>query len=89
MKRSNYVNSHISLTQGVNTTPFCAGTQVLAPEHQVWAAHYFLEYAPKHREGALIERRTLNGLIEGTLTIPPIRLVIKCSIGGSLFDILV
>ena len=32
------VRSHISGTQSVNTTPFCAGTQVLVPEHQVWTA---------------------------------------------------
>ena len=29
---------HISGTQSVNTTPFCAGTQALVPEHQVWTA---------------------------------------------------
>ena len=33
-----YTVSHISGTQSVNATPFCAGTQVLVPEHQVWAA---------------------------------------------------
>ena len=27
----NYVRSHISGTQGANTTPFCAGTQALVP----------------------------------------------------------
>ena len=35
-KWSNYVHSHISDTQGVNTTPFCACTQTLVPGHQVW-----------------------------------------------------
>ena len=37
-KWSNYVHSYISGTQGVNTTPFCAGTQALSPGHQVWTA---------------------------------------------------
>ena len=35
-KWSNYVHSHISGTQSVNTTPFCASTQALVPNHQVW-----------------------------------------------------
>ena len=34
-KWSNYVHSLISSTHGVNTTPFCAGTRVLLPRHQV------------------------------------------------------
>ena len=34
-KWSNYVHSLISSTHGVNTTPFCAGTLVLLPRHQV------------------------------------------------------
>ena len=34
-KWSNYVHSLISNNQGVNTTPFCAGTLVLLPRHQV------------------------------------------------------
>ena len=29
---------HISGTQSVNTTTFCAGTQALVPERQVWTA---------------------------------------------------
>ena len=33
-KWSNYVHSHISGTQSVNTTPFCAGTQTLVSENQ-------------------------------------------------------
>ena len=37
-KWSNYVHSHISGTQCVNTTPFCASTQALVPEHQMWKA---------------------------------------------------
>ena len=37
-KYSNYVHSHISGTQRVNTAPFCADTQALVPEHQVWTA---------------------------------------------------
>ena len=35
-KWSSYVHSLISDTQSVNTAPFCAGTQALVPEHQVW-----------------------------------------------------
>ena len=46
-KWSNYVHSHMSGTQSVNTAPFCAGTQVLVPEHQVWTVrfktHHFLD----------------------------------------------
>ena len=37
-KWRNYVYSHILGTQGVNTPPFCAGTEALAPGHQVWTA---------------------------------------------------
>ena len=37
-KRSNYVHSHKSGIQSVNTTPFCACTQALVPEHRVWTA---------------------------------------------------
>ena len=37
-KWGNYVHRHISGTQSVNTTPCCAGTQALVPEHQVWTA---------------------------------------------------
>ena len=48
-----YTISHISGTQSVNTTPFCAGTQALVLGDQVWTApsliicfsyfrHYFL-----------------------------------------------
>ena len=33
-----YVRSLISDTQGVNTVPFCAGTQALVLEHLVWTA---------------------------------------------------
>ena len=33
VKWSNYVHSHISGTQSVNTTPFCACTQALVPGH--------------------------------------------------------
>ena len=40
-KWSNYVYSHISGTQSVNTTPLIAGTQVLVPVHQVWTAPIF------------------------------------------------
>ena len=32
-KWSNYVHSHISSTQSVNTTPFCANTQALVARH--------------------------------------------------------
>ena len=39
-KWSNYVHSHISGTQSVNTTPFCASTQARVPGHQVWIAPY-------------------------------------------------
>ena len=39
-KWSNYVHSYISDTQGVNTTPFCAGAQALVPEHQLWTVTY-------------------------------------------------
>ena len=39
-KWSNYVHSHISGTQSVNTTPFCAVTQALVLKHQVWTAPY-------------------------------------------------
>ena len=46
-KWSKYVHSHMSGTQSVNTTPFCAGTQVLVPEHQVctvpFKTHHFLD----------------------------------------------
>ena len=37
-KWSNYVHSHKSGTQSVNITPFCASTQALVPDHQVWTA---------------------------------------------------
>ena len=37
-KWSNYVHSHELGTKSVNTTPFCARTQALVPEHQVWTA---------------------------------------------------
>ena len=37
-KWSNYVHSHMLGTQGVNTMPFCAGTEALAPGLQVWTA---------------------------------------------------
>ena len=37
-KRSNYVHSYISITQGVNIKRFCAGTQALVPGRQVWTA---------------------------------------------------
>ena len=37
-KWSNYVHGYISGTQGVDTTPFCAGTQPHVLEHQVWKA---------------------------------------------------
>ena len=37
-KRSYYVHSHKSGIQSVNTTPLCASTQALVPEHQVWTA---------------------------------------------------
>ena len=37
-KWSNYVHSHISGTQSVNTAPFFAGTQALVPERQVQTA---------------------------------------------------
>ena len=37
-KWNNYVHSHISGTQSVNTTPFCASTQALVYDHQVWTA---------------------------------------------------
>ena len=39
-KWSNYVHSHISGTQSVNTTPLCAGTEALVLEHQVWTVPY-------------------------------------------------
>ena len=39
-KWSNDVHSHISGTQRVTTTPFCAGTQAFVPEQQVWTALY-------------------------------------------------
>ena len=39
-KYGNYVHSHITGTQNVNTTPFCAGNQALVPEYQVWTAPY-------------------------------------------------
>ena len=35
VKWSNNKHSHISGTQSVNTTPFCAGTQALVPVHRV------------------------------------------------------
>ena len=36
VKGSNYVHGYISAgTQGVNTAPFCAGTQALVLKHQV------------------------------------------------------
>ena len=37
-KWSNDVHSHISGTQSVTTTPFCAGSQSFDPENQVWTA---------------------------------------------------
>ena len=40
-KWGNYIHSHISGTQSVNTAPFIAGTQVLVPEHQLWTAPMF------------------------------------------------
>ena len=41
-KWSTYVDSHISGTQGVNTTPFCAaGTQALVPGNKVWTTLQF------------------------------------------------
>ena len=39
-KWSNYVHGHMAGTQGVNTTPFCAGTQTLLHAHQVWTPSY-------------------------------------------------
>ena len=33
-KWSNHLHSHISGTQGVNATPFCAGTQALVPSQE-------------------------------------------------------
>ena len=39
-KWSNYIHSHKLGSQSVNTTPFCAGTQVLVTEHQVWTAPF-------------------------------------------------
>ena len=39
-KRSNYVHSHKSGIQSVNTTSFCAGIQALVPKHQVWTAPF-------------------------------------------------
>ena len=38
VKWSNYVYSYMSGTQGVNTTPFCDGTQALVPGRKVWTA---------------------------------------------------
>ena len=35
-KWSNYVHSHMSGIQSVSTTPFCACTLALVPEHQVY-----------------------------------------------------
>ena len=35
-KCSNYVHSHISVSQGVNTTPLGAGTQGMVLGHQMW-----------------------------------------------------
>ena len=40
VKWSNYVHSHISATQSVNTTPFWAVTQALVLKHQVWTVPY-------------------------------------------------
>ena len=37
-KWGKYVHSHISGTQSLNTTLFCAGTQALVPERQVQTA---------------------------------------------------
>ena len=39
-KWSNYVHNHIQDTQGVKTTPFCAGTPVLVLVPQVWIPLY-------------------------------------------------
>ena len=46
--------SHITLTQSMNTTLFCASTQAMVPKHQVWTAmqlagrvtirHHFLAF---------------------------------------------
>ena len=55
-KWSNYVHSHISGTQSVNTTPFCAVTQALVPKHQVWTA----PYQTIHMLNPLTERRYNN-----------------------------
>ena len=55
-KWSNYVHSHISGTQSVNTTPFCAVTQALVLKHQVWTA----PYQTIHMLNPLTERRYNN-----------------------------
>ena len=42
---SNYVNSHTKYGfQGVQTTPFSAGTQAVVPQHQVWTANMSGKY---------------------------------------------
>ena len=54
-KWSNYVHGYKSGTQGVDTTPFCAGTHPHVLGHQVWKA-------PQRTDSVAVYLRLLAGV---------------------------